>query len=126
MRPAVLRRAARSGLRSFHSSAQAQRRGANEDRPRTEDTALVNLWGELAKRGNPTPLASGEPTDSQTPMGASQRKSNRPVIKYESGTAGESLERLAFFADGEETGGFVEAADDVPGIEAGKVVEIRR
>lgn len=54
------------------------------------------------------------------------KKSKRPAIKYASGMSGESLERLAFFADGEELGGFVEPADDVPGVETGKVVEIRR
>lgn len=57
---------------------------------------------------------------------AQAEKTSRPEIKYETNVAAKSMERMAFFAGEEVFEGDVEAAEDVPGIEVGRVVELRR
>lgn len=53
-------------------------------------------------------------------------KKERKPIEFASGEAGPSIERLNFFAAGSEAGGAVMEADDMPGLEAGRIVEVRR
>ncbi|KAL7421988.1 3'-5' RNA exonuclease complex component [Cryptotrichosporon argae] len=54
-----------------------------------------------------------------------QKDTARPKVDYETGIAGASVERRAFFADGEVEGG-VEEGEEIPGLEVGRVVEVRR
>lgn len=70
-------------------------------------------------------LADAEAAEAAQAQAQAERTS-RPEIKYETNVAAKSMERMAFFAGEEVFEGEVEAAEDVPGIEVGRVVELRR
>jgi len=49
----------------------------------------------------------------------------RPKIEFASGDSGPTKERLEFFGDA-EAGGPIEAAEDIAGVESGRIIEVRR
>lgn len=134
MRPALLRRVLiasnrHAGQRRLKATAAAQR--ADEllaDFDALEQKASprgLGLGGGRNKKGKK--VARDAETESE--LGAPAR-SSRPEIKYRTDMAAKSMERMAFFA-GEDPEmaigeGEIEAAEDVPGIEVGRVVELRR
>lgn len=128
MRPAILRRVAVASQRRLKSTAASQRSAASLladfDALQAKQPAKARKGKSKAPQPGSELTEAAKPTESAPPVA----KSARPEIKYKNSMVTKSMERLAFFAGDEVdfAGGDVEAAEDVPGIEVGRVVELRR
>lgn len=119
----MLRRVAVASQRRLKSTAASQRSTADLLQ---DFDALQSKRGKASKRkkgaATAPDVSSPEPVEPVA-------KSTKPEIKYKTNLAGKSMELMAFIAARplDSLGqGEVEAADDVPGIEVGRVVELRR
>lgn len=133
MRPALIRRVALASQRRLKSTAAAHTldpAGLSADIEALAQDSKSGPAGATRKKSRKGKKAAKRPEPAPEPADSS-KKTSKPGIQYEMNAAARSMERMAFFAGADpdvEVGGLadIEEAEDVPGIEVGRVVEMRR